>query len=157
MSADRQYRHRSANDMSKSNAISIGALAAVLLVITLTTATIRVDNEKVLFNACTGRLITLRQVILLYKERQGEFPPGLTNLVAEYVQAAFLNCPKLLKNGSSVSLVYRQPTSASDTNRWFLRSPSANYIHDRKSVCISITLEGKIRLLSPAEIGINEQ
>ena len=143
--------------MSKSTALLISALAAVLLVISLTKATIRVDKEKVLFHECTGRLITLRQVILLYSERRGEFPRSLTNLVPEYIQPSSLYCPKLLKNGSSVSFVYRQPTNGTDTNRWFLRSPGANYIHDRKFVCISITTEGQIRLLGPAEIGIAEQ
>jgi len=143
--------------MSKNIVISTWALAAVLLAAGLITATIRVDREKVLFNECTGRLITLRHMILLYNERRGEFPQSLTHLVPEYIQPASLLCPKLFKNRSSVNFVYRQPTSAADTNRWFLRSPSVNYIHDRKSVCISICADGKIKLLSPAEIGITEQ
>jgi len=143
--------------MSKSIVISICALAAVLLAAGLTGVTIRADKEKVLFNQCTGRLITLRQMILLYNEQRGEFPQSLTNLVPEYIPPASLFCPKLFKNGSSVNFVYRQPTSAADTNRWFLRSSSANYIHDRKSVCISICADGKIKLLGPAEIGITEQ
>src|SRR6185369_16614432 len=114
--------------MSKSLVISICALAAILVAISLTTATLRVDREKVLFNQCTGRLISLRSAILLYTEQRGEFPQCLTNLAPEYVHPSLLFCPKLFKAGSSVNFVYRRPASATATNRWLLRSPRANYL-----------------------------
>jgi hypothetical protein len=124
--------------------------AALLGLFLFGSATIRSDKENILLNRCVGRLIAVRNAVLLYHEQNGRYPLGLTNLAPEYIEEPLLYCPKANRRGPAGLFYYANPSVQTNAKveEWLLKSRCLNYSNDGRAVAIGITLSGKVEFLA---------